>query len=102
MPGASELPQSPQNLEVVAFSAPHYGQRSGNAPPHCEQNFLAAGFGVPQCGQSMVGLSIGGALTRPAHDVRARIVLLSSLTLATAPSRISPASAQSVTNPNPI
>src|SRR5713101_6667937 len=39
-------PQSPQNLDAGAFSAPHFGQRIASPLPHWEQNFLPARFSV--------------------------------------------------------
>lgn len=97
----NKAPQSPQNLDVAGFSIPHFGQRSPRALPHCEQNFFAAGFCVPQCEQSMAGLFM------PRCDYTAlleevRNVALTSLTTAEAPSRIRPASAQTVTKPKPM
>jgi len=47
----SELPQSPQNLDVPGFSIPHFGQSSGRALPHCEQNLFVTGFCVPHSEQ---------------------------------------------------
>src|SRR5271154_3455172 len=41
-PLAIAAPQSPQNLEPGAFSAPHFGHRIASPLPHWEQNFLPA------------------------------------------------------------
>jgi hypothetical protein len=43
----SIAPQSPQNLDVSGFSAPHFGQSAGSPLPHCAQNFFPTGFSVP-------------------------------------------------------
>jgi hypothetical protein len=43
----SLVPQSPQNLDVCEFSAPHFGQSAGSSLPHCAQNFFPTGFSVP-------------------------------------------------------
>src|SRR6266853_2192942 len=43
---ASAAPQSPQNFEAGAFSAPHFGQGIASPLPHWEQNFLPTTFSV--------------------------------------------------------
>jgi hypothetical protein len=43
---ASAEPQSPQNLDAGAFSAPHFGQLIASSLPHWEQNFLPATVSV--------------------------------------------------------
>jgi hypothetical protein len=60
-PAVSELPQSPQNLEVLGFSIPQLGHSSGSAAPHCEQNLFGSGFCVPHCEQCMAGPLIRSA-----------------------------------------
>lgn len=44
---ASALPQSSQNTDEGAFSAPHFGQRAANGPPHTAQNFLLVVLSFP-------------------------------------------------------
>jgi hypothetical protein len=41
------LPQSSQNADEGAFSAPHFGQRLGSGLPHAAQNFLLVVLSVP-------------------------------------------------------
>jgi hypothetical protein len=48
-----EAPYSPQNFEIGALSAPHWGQRRGSPIPHSEQNLLSAGFSEPQFEQRL-------------------------------------------------
>jgi hypothetical protein len=40
-------PQSSQNADEGAFSAPHLGQRPDNRQPHAAQNFLPVALSVP-------------------------------------------------------
>ena len=44
---ASAVPQSSQNADDGAFSAPHFGQRLGSGLPHAAQNFLLVVLSVP-------------------------------------------------------
>jgi hypothetical protein len=44
---ASALPQSSQNTDAGAFSAPHFGQRLDSELPHAAQNFLPVVLSVP-------------------------------------------------------
>src|SRR5216684_9189943 len=44
---ASAVPQSSQNADEGAFSAPHFGQRLVNGLPHAAQNFLPVVLSVP-------------------------------------------------------
>src|ERR1700688_4441019 len=48
------LPQSPQNLDAGAFSAPHFGQLAARPLPHWEQNFLPGAFSAPHFVQRIV------------------------------------------------
>ena len=41
------MPQSSQNADEGAFSAPHFGQRLGSGLPHAAQNFLLVVLSVP-------------------------------------------------------
>jgi hypothetical protein len=43
----SAVPQSSQNTEEGAFSAPHFGQRLDSGLPHAAQNFLPVALSVP-------------------------------------------------------
>jgi hypothetical protein len=43
----SAVPQSSQNADEDAFSAPHFGQRLGSGLPHAAQNFLLLVLSVP-------------------------------------------------------
>src|SRR5258708_289270 len=51
----SAAPQSPQNLDAGAFSAPHFGQLTASPLPHWEQNFLPARFSVSHLEQRIEG-----------------------------------------------
>ena len=42
------MPQSSQNADEGAFSAPHFGQRLDSGLPHAAQNFLPLVLSVPQ------------------------------------------------------
>ena len=44
---ASAVPQSSQNADDGAFSAPHFGQRLDSGLPHAAQNFLLVVLSVP-------------------------------------------------------
>jgi len=44
---SSALPQSSQNRDAGAFSAPHSGQRLDSGLPHAAQNFLPVALSVP-------------------------------------------------------
>ena len=44
---ASAVPQSSQNADAGAFSAPHFGQRLDNGLPQAAQNFLLVVLSVP-------------------------------------------------------
>src|SRR5712671_5948730 len=46
-PPASEVPQSSQNVDDGAFSAPHFGQRLDSGLPHAAQNFLFVVLSIP-------------------------------------------------------
>ena len=50
---ASAAPQSSQNADEGAFSAPHFGQRRGSGLPHAAQNFLLVVLSVPHLVQRM-------------------------------------------------
>jgi hypothetical protein len=41
------VPQSSQNADDGAFSAPHFGQRLDSGLPHAAQNFLLVVLSVP-------------------------------------------------------
>src|SRR5712691_7146569 len=43
----SAAPQSSQNADEGAFSAPHFGQRLDSGLPHAAQNFLLVVLSVP-------------------------------------------------------
>jgi hypothetical protein len=43
----SAVPQSSQNADAGAFSAPHFGQRLDSGLPHAAQNFLPLVLSVP-------------------------------------------------------
>ncbi len=45
--GASALPQSSQNTDDGAFSAPHFGHLLDIGLPHAAQNFLPVLLSVP-------------------------------------------------------
>jgi hypothetical protein len=46
-------PQSPQNFVSAGFSLPQAGQQRDNAAPHCPQNLLPSGLMAPQPGHSI-------------------------------------------------
>src|SRR5216684_1119763 len=50
---ASAAPQSSQNADEGAFSAPHFGQRLDSGLPHAAQNFLFVVLSVPHLVQRM-------------------------------------------------
>src|SRR5258708_1631637 len=50
---ASAAPQSSQNPDEGAFSAPHFGQRRDSGLPHAAQNFLRVVLSVPHLVQRM-------------------------------------------------
>src|SRR5216684_1916465 len=50
---ASAAPQSSQNADEGAFSAPHFGQRLARRLPHAAQNFLLVVLSVPHLVQRM-------------------------------------------------
>ena len=47
------MPQSSQNAEEGAFSAPHFGQRLESGLPQAAQNFLPVVLSVPHFAQRM-------------------------------------------------
>jgi hypothetical protein len=49
----SAVPQSSQNADEGAFSAPHFGQRRDSGLPHAAQNFLLVVLSVPHLVQRM-------------------------------------------------
>jgi hypothetical protein len=49
------VPQSSQNADEGAFSAPHFGQRRDSWLPHAAQNFLFVVLSVPHLVQRIGG-----------------------------------------------
>jgi len=56
--GISAAPQSPQNLLLDGFSAPHTAQRTGSGAPQSLQILLPSVLALPQLGQSMPHLNL--------------------------------------------
>jgi hypothetical protein len=59
---ASAVPQSSQNADDGAFSAPHFGQRPDRGPPQAAQNFLPVVLSVPHLVQRIDSPSPAGEL----------------------------------------
>jgi hypothetical protein len=53
---ASAAPQSSQNAEEGAFSAPHFGQRIDNGLPQAAQNFLPVMLSAPHLVHRIAGI----------------------------------------------
>jgi hypothetical protein len=64
------VPQSSQNADEGAFSAPHLGQRLDNGLPHAAQNFLFVVLSVPHLVQRIA--LPGNRATRPSCITRRR------------------------------
>jgi hypothetical protein len=58
----SEAPQSPQNLNEGAFSAPHCGHLANSADPHPPQNFFPAEFSTPHFEQRISAFPPGATV----------------------------------------
>src|SRR5258708_3270026 len=63
---ASAAPQSSQNPDEGAFSAPHFGQRRDSALPHAAQNFRGVVLSVPHLVQRI-------GLPQPTSDRRSLV-----------------------------
>jgi hypothetical protein len=69
----SAAPQSSQNADEGAFSAPHFAQLRDSGLPHAAQNFLAVVLSVPQFEQRIGLLRAGCYLANSSNSALASL-----------------------------